>query len=80
MAACDWWEMSSEDVPAVVAMASGDLSDFGMIPDRLTQGILNALLLMRILKVMITVGRFTREISNLKHTIIIINSCYYCVA
>ena len=62
MAACDWWGMSSEDVPAVVVMASGDLSDFGIIPERLTQGILNALLLMRILKVMNAIRKFTREI------------------
>ena len=51
MAACDWWGMSSEDVPAVVAMTAGDLSDFAIIPERLTQGVLNALVLMRILKV-----------------------------
>ena len=51
MAACDWWGMSSEDVPAVVAMTSGDISDFAMLPERLTQGVLNALVLMRILKV-----------------------------
>lgn len=51
LAACDWWGMSSEDVPAVVTMTSTYLSDFAIIPERLTQGILNALLLMRILKV-----------------------------
>lgn len=51
MAACDWWGMSSDDVPAVVAMTTGFLSDFAIIPERLTQGILNALVLMRVLKV-----------------------------
>ena len=51
MVASDWWGMSDQDVPAVVAMVAGDLSDFAMLPERLTQGILNALVLMRILKV-----------------------------
>ena len=51
MAACDWWGMSSEDVPAVVAMISDFLSDFAIIPERLSQGVLNALVLMRIMKV-----------------------------
>lgn len=51
LAACDWWGMSSEDVPAIATMVSGFLSDFAMIPERLTQGTLNTLLLMRILKV-----------------------------
>ena len=53
MAACDWWGMASEDVPALVAMTSGDISDFAMLPERLTQGVLNALVLMRILKVIL---------------------------
>ena len=52
LAACDWWGMSDEDVPAIVAMVTSDLSDFAMIPERLTQGVLNALVLMKILKVM----------------------------
>ena len=51
MAACDWWGMSSEDVPAIVAMTSDFLSDFAIIPERLSQGVLNALMLMRIMKV-----------------------------
>ena len=51
MAACDWWGMSSEDKPEVVAIMSQYLSDFAIIPERLSQGVLNALLLMRIMKV-----------------------------
>jgi len=51
MVACDWWGMSSEDVPAIVAMTSDFLSDFAIIPERLSQGVLNALMLMRIMKV-----------------------------
>jgi len=51
MAACDWWGMSSEDKPAIVLMASDFLSDFAIIPERLSQGVLNALVLMRIMKV-----------------------------
>ena len=51
MAACDWWGMSSADLPAIIAMASDFLSDFAIIPERLSQGVLNALTLMRIMKV-----------------------------
>ncbi|XP_065913302.1 uncharacterized protein [Dysidea avara] len=50
MTACDWWGMSSEDKPGVVAMMSYFLSDFAIIPERLSQGVLNALTLMRITK------------------------------
>ena len=51
MTACDWWGMSSEDKPGVVVMMSYFLSDFAIIPERLSQGVLNALTLMRITKV-----------------------------
>lgn len=51
LAACDWWGMAEYDEPAVAYMIAMDIGDFGMIPERLTQGMLNALLLMRLLKV-----------------------------
>ena len=51
MTACDWWGMSKYDVPVIVEMMAMDISDFVIIPDRLTQGMVNALLLMRLLKV-----------------------------
>ena len=54
MTACDWWGMSKYDVPVIVEMMAADISDFVIIPDRLTQGMVNALLLMRLLKVNIT--------------------------
>jgi len=43
--------MAEYDEPAVAYMIAMDIGDFGMIPERLTQGMLNALLLMRLLKV-----------------------------
>ena len=51
LAACDWWGMAEYDEPAVTYMIATDIGDFGIIPERLTQGMLNALLLMRLLKV-----------------------------
>ena len=43
--------MSEFDEPAVVYMMAMDIGDFGIIPERLTQGMVNALLLMKMLKV-----------------------------
>ena len=40
--------MSHDDVPAAALMLGTDLSNFAMIPDRCHQGVLNALLLMRL--------------------------------
>ena len=51
LAACDWWGMAELDEPAVVYMLAMDIGDFGIIPERLTQGMVNALLLMKMLKV-----------------------------
>ena len=50
LAACDWWGMSDVDLPFVAAMLGTDLSDFRIVPDRLTQGVVNFLLLMRLMK------------------------------
>ena len=43
--------MAEFDEPAVVYMMAMDIGDFGIIPERLTQGMVNALLLMKMLKV-----------------------------
>ena len=51
LVACDWWGMADYDVSAIVAMMATDLADFVMVPDRLTQGMVNALALMRLMKV-----------------------------
>jgi hypothetical protein len=56
MAACDWWGMTQYDVPAIVEMLALDLSNLVILPDRLTQGMINALLLMRLMK-----GRFASD-------------------
>jgi hypothetical protein len=50
MFACNWWGMDSTDVPSIVEMISLNLSNFRIIPDRLHQGLLNALSLMRLVK------------------------------
>lgn len=49
--ACNWWGMDEDDVPAIALMMGTDLSDFRIIPDRLTQGVVNAHLLMRLMMV-----------------------------
>ena len=49
--ACDWWGMSKLDVPFIATMIGTDISDFRIIPDRLTQGMVNAHLLMKLVKV-----------------------------
>ncbi|XP_064393364.1 uncharacterized protein LOC135340879 [Halichondria panicea] len=48
--ACDWWGMSELDVPSIALMIGTDISHFSIIPDRLTQGMLNAHILMRLVK------------------------------
>ena len=42
--------MANIDEPFVADMMAANLTDFGMVPDRSTQGVINALLLMRSLK------------------------------
>lgn len=55
--ATDWIGMASEDTPSILTMLSqGRLEDFGMLPDRLCQGVVNALLLMRMVR-----GRFADD-------------------
>lgn len=49
--ACNWWGMDEDDVPAIALMLGTDLADFRIIPDRLTQGVINAHLLMRLVRV-----------------------------
>lgn len=51
LVACDWWGLADYDVAAIVTMMATDISDFVMVPDRLTQGMVNALTLMRLMKV-----------------------------
>lgn len=48
MCATDWDGLTKWDVPSAAVMISTDLSNFAMIPDRSHQGMLNALLLMRL--------------------------------
>ena len=49
--ACNWWGMDSADKLAVLEMITLNLSNFRIVPDRLHQGMVNALLLMRLVKV-----------------------------
>lgn len=51
MAACNWWGMSRDDVVALVATFATHLSNIDILPDRLTQGMTNALLLMKLMRV-----------------------------
>lgn len=50
--ACNWWGMDEDDVPTIALMIGNDLADFRIVPDRLTQGMVNAHLLMRLIKVL----------------------------
>jgi hypothetical protein len=50
MFACNWWGMDRSDVPLIVEMVALNLSNFRIVPDRLHQGMLNALSLMRLVK------------------------------
>jgi hypothetical protein len=55
--ATDWIGMAADDSGPIVGMLSGGrLEDFGMLPDRLCQGVVNALLLMRMVR-----GRFAAD-------------------
>jgi hypothetical protein len=46
----DWSGMATEDVaPITIALANGTLSEFATVPERLHQGIVNALLAMRMM-------------------------------
>lgn len=55
--ATDWIGMASDDTTPIIGMlSSGRLEDFGMLPDRLCQGIVNALSLMRMVR-----GRFADD-------------------
>ena len=49
--ASNWWGMDEDDVPAIALMLGNDLADFRIVPDRLTQGVINAHVLMRLLTV-----------------------------
>lgn len=50
LAATDWWGLAQDDVPAVAVMIATNVSRFRIVPDRCHQGILNNLLLMRLLR------------------------------
>lgn len=53
MFACNWWGMDSSDVPLIVETIILNISNFRIVPDRLHQGMLNALSLMRLMKVFV---------------------------
>jgi hypothetical protein len=46
--ATDWWGMANQDVPTTLGIL-GDLSNFAILPDRVQQGMLNFLLLGRLM-------------------------------
>jgi len=50
LCAVNWIGLSELDAPSVVVMIATDLSNFGMVPDRLHQGMLNALSMMRFIQ------------------------------
>eukprot|EP00117_Sycon_ciliatum_P036882 scpid29561/ scgid1398/ len=56
MAACTWWGMSRDDVVPLVLTLASNVSKMNILPDRLTQGVTNALLLMKLMK-----GSFSRD-------------------
>ncbi len=57
LVATDWIGMAQDDViPITMMLAQGRLELFGMVPDRLCQGVVNALLLMRMVR-----GRFAED-------------------
>jgi len=76
--ACDWWGMAEYDVPAIVAVLNTDPSKFNIIPDRLTQAVVNAHLLMRLMKVgMMVVSKC--KVTDFKNYGQLIKSlCYRC--
>ena len=50
LAASDWIGLAEYDEPFVADMMVSNLTDFRMVADRCTQGVINALMLMRMLK------------------------------
>lgn len=58
--ATDWWGMCSFDAVSITLMMLTDISDFNIIPDRSTQGMVNFLLLMKTMS-----GRFVND-ANVK--------------
>jgi hypothetical protein len=48
LVASDWLGLAEADEPGVADMLATDLTNFAMVPDRCTQGMVNALLLMRL--------------------------------
>jgi hypothetical protein len=55
--ATDWIGLSEYDEPTVIVMLAESFTDFAIVPDRLHQGMLNALVLMR----MMTQSSFTTD-------------------
>ena len=49
LAATDWIGLSEYDEPTVIVMLASNFSEFRIVPDRLHQGMLNSLVLMRML-------------------------------
>ena len=64
--ACDWWGLAKEDLPAIVVEFVNTLSNSRIIPDRLTQGATNQLLLMRLMKVSCEPKNGNFDIVNLR--------------
>lgn len=50
LCACDYWGLSQDDIPALAFMLATNISNFRILPDRLTQGVVNNLLLMKLMK------------------------------
>ena len=50
LCACDIWGLSKEDLLPVAFMLALNFSNFHSVPDRLTQGVVNNLLLMKLMK------------------------------
>lgn len=66
--------MSGLDLPAIVSVVIKNISDFRIVPDRLSQGVINELLLMKSLK-----GSLYKDISVTLNDKILIdpNHAYY---
>ena len=63
LCASTWIGLAGQDVPAAVRIMGDDLTDFGYIPDRTVQGVVNALGLMTMMR-----GRFARDPAMLTST------------
>jgi hypothetical protein len=49
LCATNWWGLDEFDVPSLVYMATLNNSDFSIVPDRCQQGVLNFMVLTRLM-------------------------------